>query len=81
MLSKIEKNPYIYIVKPKKFMIIVEVKNPKSIEQALKLYKSKVYKTKQIQKLQENKEYKKPSVKRRAQVKKAQYKQKNQISS
>lgn len=76
MLSKIEKNPYIYIVKPKKFMIIVEVKNPKSIEQALKLYKSKVYKTKQIQKLQENKEYKKPSVKRRAEIKKAQYNQK-----
>jgi small subunit ribosomal protein S21 len=76
VLSKIEKNPYIYIVKPKKFMIIVEVKNPKSIEQALKLYKSKVYKTKQIQKLQENKEYKKPSVKRRAEIKKAQYNQK-----
>jgi small subunit ribosomal protein S21 len=63
------------------FMIIVTVKNEKSLEQSLKQYKFKVYKTKQIQKLQERQEYKKPSVKRRAQIKKAQYKQKNQISS
>jgi len=62
-------------------MIIVQVKNEKSIEQALKNYKFKVYKTKQIQKLQERQEYKKPSVKRRAEIKKAQYKQKNQLSS
>ena len=81
MLSKIEKNPYIYIVKPKKFMIIVHVKNEKSLEQALKTYKFKIYKTKQIQKLQERQEYKKPSVKRRAQVQKAKYKQKNQMFS
>jgi small subunit ribosomal protein S21 len=58
-------------------MIIVPVKNDKSIEQALKTYKFKVYKTKQTQKLQENKEYKKPSVKRRAQIQKASYHQKN----
>ena len=81
MLSKIKKISTIYIVKPKKFMIIVEVKNSNSLEQALKAYKFKIYKTKQIQKLQERQEYKKPSVKRRAQIKKAQYKQKNQISS
>lgn len=62
-------------------MIIIPVKNEKSIEQALKNYKFKVYKTKQIQKLQERQEYKKPSVKRRAEIKKAQYKQKNQLSS
>ncbi len=62
-------------------MIIVPVKNEKSLEQALKVYKFKIYKTKQIQKLQERQEYKKPSVKRRAQVQKAKYKQKNQTFS
>jgi len=60
-------------------MIIVEVKN--SIEQALKQYKFKIYKTKQTQNLQNRKEYKKPSVKRRAQIKKAQHNQKNQLES
>lgn len=60
-------------------MIIVEVKN--SIEQALKQYKFKIYKTKQTQNLQNRKEYKKPSVKRRVQIKKAQYNQKNQLES
>ncbi len=62
-------------------MIIVKVKNENSLEQALKQYKFKVYKTKQIQILQERQEYKKPSVKRRAQVQKAKYKQKNQMFS
>jgi small subunit ribosomal protein S21 len=62
-------------------MIIVTVRNEKSLEQAIKQYKFKVYKTKQIQKLQERQEYKKPSVKRRAQIKKAQYRQKNQLGS
>jgi len=62
-------------------MIIVQVKNEKSIDQALKTYKFKIYKTKQIQKLQERQEYKKPSVKRRVQIQKAQYKQKNQLDS
>jgi len=80
-LSKIKIILSIYILKPKKFMIIVQVKNEKSLEQALKIYKFKIYKTKQIQKLQERQEYKKPSVKRRAQVQKAKYKQKNQMFS
>jgi len=62
-------------------MIIIEVKNNKSLEQALKAYKFKIYKTKQIQQLQERQEYKKPSVTRRAQIKKAKYKQKNYTSS
>ena len=57
-------------------MIIVKVKNENSIEQALKEYKFKVYKTKQLDKLKERKEYKKPSVQRRAEVKKAIYIQK-----
>jgi small subunit ribosomal protein S21 len=58
-------------------MIIVKVKNENSIEQALKEYKFKVYKTKQLEKLKERKEYKKPSVERRAEIKKAKYIQKN----
>ncbi len=62
-------------------MIIVPVKNEKSLEQALKTYKFKIYKTKQIQKLQERQEFIKPSIKKRAQKKKAQYRQKNQTSS
>lgn len=58
-------------------MIIIPVKNYKLIEQALKSYKLKIYKTKQIQKLQEIKEYKKPSVIRRDQIQRAKYYQKN----
>jgi small subunit ribosomal protein S21 len=58
-------------------MIIVEVKNEKSIEQALKTYKYKVFKTKQQEILKERKEYKKPSVVRRAEIKKAKYIQKS----
>ncbi len=52
-------------------MLIVNV--DKSIEYALKLYKSKVQKTKQIQKLRERQEFVKPSVKRREEILKAQY--------
>ena len=75
------KNISIFIVKnTKKNMIIVEVKNEKSIEQALKSYKFKVYKTKQIQNLQDRKEYKKPSVIRRQEIKNAEYRQRNQFS-
>ena len=58
-------------------MIIIKVKNASSIEQALKQYKFKVYKTKQIQMIQERKEFKKPSVVRRSEIKKAKYLQKN----
>lgn len=61
-------------------MIIVPVKNEKYLEQALKTYKFKIYKTKQIQKLQERQEFKKPSVKKRQEIKKAEYRQKNQDS-
>lgn len=55
-------------------MLIVKV--DKNIEAALKIYKSKVQKTKQIQKLKERQEFVKPSVKRRKEVLKAQYVQK-----
>jgi len=53
-------------------MLIVKVKN-KNIEAALKNYKYKVYRTKQMQKINENKEYTKPSVERREEHKKAIY--------
>jgi small subunit ribosomal protein S21 len=61
-------------------MLIIPVKN-KNIEQAIKIYKLKISKTKHIQKLQEIKEYKKPSVERRSQIKKATYNQKIQTES
>ena len=61
-------------------MLIIKVKN-KNIESALKNYKYKVYKTKQIQNLNENKEYTKDSVKKREKMKKAIYvnKKKNDL--
>jgi len=55
-------------------MIIIKIE--KNIEFALKLYKNKVNKTKQIQKLRERQEFVKPSVKRRNQILKATYIQK-----
>jgi small subunit ribosomal protein S21 len=54
-------------------MIIIKVKNASSIEQALKQYKFKVYKTKQTEKLRERQEFTKKSVKKRSQVNKAIY--------
>jgi small subunit ribosomal protein S21 len=63
-------------------MIIIKVKNASSIEQSLKQYKFKVYKTKQTEKLRERQEFTKKSVKKRSQVNKAIYLQKkrNEIS-
>jgi small subunit ribosomal protein S21 len=53
-------------------MLIIDVKNG-NIEQALKKYKSKVAKTKQIQKLRGKQTFVKPSVERRDEVRKATY--------
>jgi small subunit ribosomal protein S21 len=61
-------------------MIIVEVKNG-NIEQALKKYKTKVVKTKQINQLRDRKEFVKPSVTRRDEVRKATYIQKLKTDS
>lgn len=55
-------------------MLIVDVK--KGIEIALKQYKNKVHKVKQIQELRERQEFVKPSVKKRDQIIKAKYIQK-----
>ena len=46
-------------------MIIIKVNKEKNIEFALKAYKNKVQKTKQVQELKNRQEYKKPSIKNR----------------
>jgi len=46
-------------------MIIIDVTKEKSIETALRTYKQKVQKTRQLQDLKDRKEYTKPSVKKR----------------
>jgi ribosomal protein S21 len=63
-------------------MIIIEVKK-NNIEQSLKQYKLKVYKTKQLEHLRDGKEFEKKSVKLRKKRIKAVYIQKikNQFSS
>jgi small subunit ribosomal protein S21 len=57
-------------------MIIVKLENNISIEKALKIYKSKIIKTKQSSELVKRKEYKKPSVIKRDGLSKAKYVQK-----
>ena len=71
------------LIKTKKIMIIIPVKNSSSIDQALKQYKFKVYKTKQLEKLKEQQEFTKNSVKKREQNKKSVYlqKKKSQLES
>lgn len=54
-------------------MIIINLSKEKSIESALRTYKQKVQKTKQIQKLRERQQFEKPSVTRRKEVLKAVY--------
>jgi len=55
------------------FMIIINVSKEKNIESALRTYKQKVQKTKQVQKLRERQSFVKPSVRRRKEVLKAVY--------
>jgi len=57
-------------------MLIVNVDNKTPIEKALKLFKSKVIKTKLMTELKNRKEFTKKSVKNRNQVNKAIYVQK-----
>ena len=56
-------------------MIIIDVTKEKSIDAALRTYKHKVQKTKQIQNLKNRKEYTKPSVEKRVGKLKAIYTQ------
>ena len=59
---------YIYL-----YMIIIDLSKERNLESALRTYKNKVQKTKQIQKLRERQEFVKPSVSRRKEVLKAIY--------
>ena len=54
-------------------MIIIDVNKEKSIETALRTYKSKVQKVKQVQELRMRQVFVKPSVKKRTQKLKAVY--------
>jgi small subunit ribosomal protein S21 len=54
-------------------MIIIDVTKFGSIDQALKLYKSKTNKIGTVRELRDRQEFVKPSVKRREEVKKAKY--------
>jgi small subunit ribosomal protein S21 len=54
-------------------MIIIDVTKFGSIDQALKLYKSKTNKIGTVRELRDRQEFVKPSVKRRAEIKKATY--------
>jgi small subunit ribosomal protein S21 len=54
-------------------MIIIDLNKEKNIETALRTYKNKVQKTKQIQKLRERQEFVKPSVVKRTERLKAIY--------
>lgn len=58
-------------------MLIVNVDSKTPIEKALKLFKSKIIKTKLMSELRKRKEFTKPSVVRRAEVNKAKYVEKN----
>lgn len=57
-------------------MIIIKVGKNENIEKALKRYKFKVYKTKQLDDVRERQEYVKKSEKKRKQKAKAKYIQK-----
>lgn len=54
-------------------MLIVKVDNNTPIEKALKLFKSKVIKTKLMSELRNRKEFTKPSITKRKEVNKAKY--------
>ncbi len=61
-------------------MLIVKIDNKTPIEKALKLFKSKVIKTKLMTELKKRKEFTKKSINRRNEVNKAKYVQKNKSS-
>jgi small subunit ribosomal protein S21 len=57
-------------------MIVIEIKKGESIEKALKRYKFKVSKTRQLEKLRNRQEFTKRSVEKRSGKQKAIYKEK-----
>jgi small subunit ribosomal protein S21 len=62
-------------------MLIIKVEKNVTLEKALKIYKSKVIKTRQSKELNERKEFQKKSVKRRNEISKAKYVQKKYKSN
>ncbi len=56
-------------------MLIIDIKNGESIDQALKRFKRKYQRTQIIKELRTRKEFTKPSVKRRHEILKAVYKE------
>ena len=54
-------------------MVIIEIKKGSTIEQALKQFKYKIFKTGLLDELKERKEYTKKSVKNRNKINKAKY--------
>ena len=61
-------------------MIVIKIEKGESLEKALKRYKYKVIKTKQIEELRARQEYVKNTTKKREKMKKAKYVQKIQES-
>jgi len=61
-------------------MIIVDVKEAGSIEKALRKLKRKFDKTKQMKEMRKRRQHIKPSEKRREELKKARYKERNGLS-
>ena len=62
--------------KKKKLMLIVKIDSNTPIEKALKMFKSKVIKTKLMSEIKNRKEFTKKSVVRRAELNNAKYSQK-----
>ena len=60
-------------------MLIIDVKNGESIDQALKRYKRKFRNAKVMKELRNRKQFTKPSVKRRNEILKAVYKEEKSI--
>lgn len=79
LINKFEFNLYIYY-NIKENMIVINVEKGEGLEKALKRYKYKVIKTKQIEELRARQEYVKNTTKKREKMKKAKYVQKLQES-
>jgi len=61
-------------------MIVIKIEKGESLDKALKRYKYKVIKTKQIEQLRERQEFVKNTTRKREKMKKAKYVQKIQES-
>ena len=79
LINKFEFNLYIYY-NIRENMIVIKVEKGEGLEKALKRYKYKVIKTKQIEELRARQEYVKNTTKKREKMKKAKYVQKLQES-